>query len=411
MLERIKTSSDFRLNFQYFILQGFYWMTVCCAVSLGSAYLSDRGFSTAGIGVLFALAFGLAAIVQPLISINTDNSCRYTVVHVLTVLGIIVCADMLLACTATGHGFATAFTFFVGVMFVTMVQPFLNALNFFIEDRGIKMNFGISRAGGSLCFFLMSLLAGNLMGATTERVVPILGFIVSVGFLASLFWLRYDLKHSDKSFAKEYDPFEIRPQGEELSIKSFKKFINENFMFFILLLGVVGFFFGHVIINNFIYQITANVGGGEGDMGGLIAVGALVELPAMIFFSRLKYRYSTKLLLGISAVFYLVKIVITAMATSVGMIYFSMLFQSLAFALFVPASVHFVDEFIAKKDSVKGHAFLVGAMAIANALASFLGGGCMYTFGVTATLWISTIITLAGVVICIYGLFRINVKK
>ena len=146
-------------------------------------------------------------------------------------------------------------------------------------------------------------------------------------------------------------------------------------------------------------------------MGGLLAVAALVELPAMIFFSRLKYRYSTKLLLGISAVFFMVKIIITALATSVGLIYFSMLFQSVAFALFVPASVHFVDEFIAKKDSVKGHAFLVGAMAIANALASFLGGGCMYTFGVTATLWISTIITVAGVVICIYGLFRINTKK
>ena len=132
MLEKIKTSSDFRLNFQYFILQGFYWMAYCCAISLGSAYLSDRGFSTAGIGVLFAIAFALAAIVQPLISVNTDNSCRYTVVHVLTVLGIIVCVDMFLACTTSGHGFATGFTFFIGVMFVTMVQPFLNALNFFM---------------------------------------------------------------------------------------------------------------------------------------------------------------------------------------------------------------------------------------------------------------------------------------
>ena len=63
------------------------------------------------------------------------------------------------------------------------------------------------------------------------------------------------------------------------------------------------------------------------------------------------------------------------------------------------------------KDSVKGQAFLVVAMTLANALTSFVGGGCMYTFGVTFSLWFSTVITLAGVVVCICGLFRINAKK
>ncbi|MBQ7469843.1 MAG: MFS transporter [Pseudobutyrivibrio sp.] len=411
MLERLKTSNDFRLNFQYFLLQGFYWMIVCCAISLGSAYLSDRGYSTAGIGVLFALAFAMAALLQPIISINTDNSSRYTVVDVLTVLGIIVTIDLLLACTTTGKSIATGLTFFVGVMFAQLVQPFLNALNFFIEDHGIEMNYGVARANGSLFFFVISLIAGNLMKATSERVLPILGFIASICFMVVLIWMRYTLNNSTKSFAKEYDPFEKRQAGEEITVKTVKKFITENMTFFVIMIGVTCFFFGHVLINNFIYQITNHVGGDEADTGGILALAALVELPAMIFFNKIKYKFSTKLLFGVSALFFFIKILFTSIATSVGMLYFSMIFQALAFALFIPASVHFVDEFMPDKDAVKGQAFLVVAMTLANALASILGGGFMYTCGVTFSLWFSTVITLVGVLICIYGLFRINAKK
>ena len=411
MLERFKTSNDFRLNFQYFLLQGFYWMIVCCAISLGSAYLSDRGYSTAGIGILFALAFALAALLQPIISINTDNSSRYTVVDVLTVLGIIVTLDLLLACTTSGKTIATGLTFFVGVMFAQLVQPFLNALNFFIEDHGVEMNYGVARANGSFFFFIISLVAGNLMKATSERVLPIIGFIASVCFMVVLIWMRYTLNKSSKSFAKEYDPFEKRQAGEEISVKAVKKFITDNIAFFVIMIGVTCFFFGHVLINNFIYQITSHVGGDEADTGGILALAALVELPAMIFFNKIKYRFSTKFLFGVSAFFFFIKMLFTSIATNVGMLYFSMIFQALAFALFIPASVHFVDEFMAAKDSVKGQAFLVVAMTLANALASFVGGGAMFSFGVTFSLWFSTAISLAGVLICIYGLFRINAKK
>ena len=131
----------------------------------------------------------------------------------------------------------------------------------------------------------------------------------------------------------------------------------------------------------------------------------------MIFFNKIKYRFSTMFLVGVSAFFFFIKMLFTSIATNVGMLYFSMIFQALAFALFIPASVHFVDEFMAAKDSVKGQAFLVVAMTLANALASFVGGGAMFSFGVTFSLWFSTAISLAGVLICIYGLFRINAKK
>ena len=128
----------------------------------------------------------------------------------------------------------------------------------------------------------------------------------------------------------------------------------------------------------------------------------------MIFFSALREKYGSKLLLATSGVFYLIKIFFTAIASSIGMLYFSMLFQSLAFALFIPASVHFVDEIMSEKDAVKGQAFVTIAMSLSSLISSVLGGSLINLIGVSATLYFSTFVTFVGVVVSILGLVRIN---
>ena len=72
---------------------------------------------------------------------------------------------------------------------------------------------------------------------------------------------------------------------------------------------------------------------------------------------------------------------------------------------------HLVDEIMSKQDAVKGQAFVTMAMTFSSLIASVFGGLIINIFGVTATLWIGTFITLVGVVISIYALFRINTQK
>ena len=65
MTELIKKNRAYRMNLLYIALQGCYWMMVCCTVSMGSAYLSNRGYSTFSIGLLFAIAYLFAAVLKP----------------------------------------------------------------------------------------------------------------------------------------------------------------------------------------------------------------------------------------------------------------------------------------------------------------------------------------------------------
>ena len=411
MIYKIKESLELRLNLSYITLQGLYWMIVCCTISLGSAYLSNRGYSTVGIGALFALAYLFASVLQQLISVETDRSTSINVVDVLAVLGGLLVINQFFAMGTDTKSFGTGFTFMLGAMLATIIQPFLNALNFHIERYDIKMNYGVARASGSFFFFIMSLIAGNLMKAVSEKAAPALGLIVSILFVANIIWIYKELKSTGKNPKEDFDPFEnSTSSNDSFDVNSIKNFIESYKMFFIFLIGLMGFYFGHVLINNFLYQITANVGGDEADTGGLLALQAIVELPAMIFFTWLKDRFGSKLLLSVSAVFYFVKIFATTIATSVGMLYFSMLFQALAFAIFIPASVHFVDEIMSKKDAVKGQAFVTVAMTLSNLLSSLLGGVLIRLFGVTVSLWFGTVITICGVVVSIYGLVKIKEK-
>jgi len=407
MIFQIKESREYRLNLYYIIAQGLYWMMVCCTISMGSAYLSNRGYSTVGIGALFAIAYLVATVLQQVVSYLTDKASSFDVVDVLALLGAIVTLDLFFAIGTNAKGFGTSFTFFIGAMVATVIQPFLNALNFHIEKYNVEMNFGVARASGSFFFFIMSLLAGNFMTLTTERAVTILGFVVSATFVVVIILIYRELKNSGIEIQDDYDPFSDESKDNNFSLELVKTFIDKYEMFFVFLIGVVCFYFGHVLINNFLYQITVNVGGNEASNGGLLALQAIVELPAMIFFNQLKDKFGSIKLLSVSAIFYLVKILVTTLATSVGLLYFSMLFQALAFAIFIPASVHFVDEIMNKQDAVKGQAFVTIAMTFSNLLSSLLGGVLIRIIGVTPTLWFGTIITFIGVVIAIFGLAKI----
>ena len=410
LLERYKNSFEFKMNVLYTVTQGLYWMLVCCTVSMGSAYLSNRGYSTFSIGLLFAIAYLFAAIIQQIVSIATDNSISFDVIDVLAIIGVIISVDLFIALFTSEKGFVTGVTFLIAAMLATVIQPFLNALNFHIENFGIHMNYGVARASGSFFFFVMSLFVGFFMKVISEKATMFLGFVVALLFTYLIIFIYRTLKSTGIKVNKEFDPLEPDITNN-FSNSYIKSFINKYQMFFLFLIGIVCFFFGHIIVNNFLFQIAVNVGGDEASNGGLLALQAIVELPAMIFFNLLRERFGTKPLLATSSVFFLIKIFFTAIAVNVGMLYFSMIFQALSFALFIPASVHFVDEIMPKSDAVKGQAFITISMTFSSLMGSVIGGILINLFGVNVTLWFGFVVTFIGAIITFWSLLRINTQK
>ena len=91
-------------------------------------------------------------------------------------------------------------------------------------------------------------------------------------------------------------------------------------------------------------------------------------------------------------------------ATNIPLLYLSMVFQYLSFAVFIPGSVHYVNEVMLPNDAVKGQAFVTGMITIANLLSSLLGGIFLDQCTVFTMLTIGTTITVACAGITIYSL-------
>ena len=88
------------------------------------------------------------------------------------------------------------------------------------------------------------------------------------------------------------------------------------------------------------------------------------------------------------------------------MLYLSMLFQALSFAVFIPASVHFVNEVMLPCDAVKGQAFVTGMITIANLLSSLLGGILLDHCSIFIMLLLGTVTTIAGALILFVALHK-----
>ena len=107
-------------------------------------------------------------------------------------------------------------------------------------------------------------------------------------------------------------------------------------------------------------------------------------------------------LIKFSILMFCVKHALAYFATNTVMIYLAQVCQM--FALFIPASVYYVNEKIALADRVKGQSLVTTSMTLSGVFANFAGGIMLDALGVGHVL-------LAGIILSIVGLLLFNDEK
>jgi len=188
------------------------------------------------------------------------------------------------------------------------------------------------------------------------------------------------------------------------------QFIKRNKLFVAMNLATIGIFFSNSVLNSFMLQVVEGVGGTSEDMGRVLSVMAFLEIPALVFFDKIRERFSCQFLLKVASVCFALKILLIYLAESVTMIYVAHLLQTFSFGLFVPAMVHFISEIMAKGEAVKGQALHTVMTTSASVIASILGGFMLDLQGPKFLLLVSTVTTVAGAVLVVLLVGRIRKK-
>lgn len=150
------------------------------------------------------------------------------------------------------------------------------------------------------------------------------------------------------------------------------------------LVGITFLFTFHNMNNSYLIHIITNVGGSSSDLGKALAVAAVTELPVMFLFSRLARRFPSSTLLMVSGVVFALKAAICMLASHMTLLYASQLLQMGSFALYMPASVYYVNHTMDDRDKFKGQAVMTGTNTLGGVFGSLLGGFLIDSAGVPA---------------------------
>jgi PPP family 3-phenylpropionic acid transporter len=161
-----------------------YWTYFAALLSFGSVFLLAKGFSNYEIGILFALASILGALIQPPLADIADNSKVFRIHRLMEILLLLM---ILLAAGLFVYQTKGAPLFLIYLLLYAIhlaLQGLINALLFTLEETGHKIYFGICRASGSIAYSAVMAVLGVLVDRYSSSILPYAGMVFLLCWMA-----------------------------------------------------------------------------------------------------------------------------------------------------------------------------------------------------------------------------------
>ena len=384
-----------QLNIEYFSLQSLFWMTYCMVVGFSVTYLLSCGYSNSEAGYILASANICALILQPFLADLADHSKK---INAMTIL--LVSIAIIFVCSI-GLFFISIRSAVLTLIYVVMITlanaviAFLTSVQFLMDTSKSKINFGLCRAGGSLCFAILSASMGIMIERIGMKSIPTALFIVTLLIIVLCMYITCHRINDKQATGSALE----KRQSSSLFV-----FFRENPKFMILSVAMLFIYYAHAFITNFTISIVRNVGGNHREMGYLIAFMALMELPGMIGFKEISRRFKVSSLLLFSMIMFSVKAIIVWLSPSLITLTFGFALQVVSFALYIPASVQYANIIIDEKDTVKAQMMFNFMQAGGAVFSSIIGGWLIDFSGISHALLVGAILSCIGTMIAFMGI-------
>lgn len=367
---------------KYYTTMGLYWSVIAACVSFLNVFLTGRGLGTAEIGFLTAVGNGLAAIFQPIVSKVCSRSNKNE--RDFLVLISMLAMTLVIMALERKAGLAMKIEIVAAIALVLVMQPLLNSLGYFYIARSVEINYGVSRGIGSITFAVTSFVLG-ILSEINKDLSMVMAAVLLGALILSL------LAQKPISGNNVVTVFDGRAQKQKIQ--------NSKFVIFLLAVGMLFTFYN--VTNVYLLQIAKRIGGDAKTVGTAFAVAALFEFPIMFMFNRLKEKFKSRSMLIFSGIFFLLKGILTYIATSPSTLIAIQVTQLFGFALFTPCSVDFINDIMSDEKKITGQGFLASAITMGGVIGSVAGGVLIESTGVLSTLIISNVICLIAILLIV----------
>lgn len=379
-----------KLMIQYCILQGSYWASFCVIYAFATVFLLSRGFESSMIGVIIAAGNILGVILQPMVASIADRSEKISLHKLTAMLSIIMILLLVLLYFVPNGLLAVAVLFLLTDTFLQVIQPLINSVSVYYVNQGVSVDFGSARGIGSLSYAAASYILGIVVEKFGTRSILMAGILVALVLLVTVLSMPV-LSSSAASRPKEKEP-EQNDAGLLVFAGRYK-----NFM--LTLAGITLLFTFHNMNNAYLIKVIENVGGTSADMGRMLSIAAITELPVMFLFSRISKHFKSSTLLMVSSAFFAIRAAGFMLAGNVMTMYLAAMLQIGSFALYIPSSVYYVNETMLDQDKFKGQAVMTATNTLGGVFGSLFGGFLIDNAGVAAMNTVCFAMAAAGAVL------------
>ena len=374
-----------KINIRFAALQAVFWASAVPTLAYTTVFLQHRKLTNTQIGLTTAVGSFCAIIIQAVVSHFADKNPNIPLKVIISVffMQCIITSTVLMLIPV---GIALLMIIYIMCLASSnSINSFTNALFMQYKNSGLNVNFGIPRAVGSLFFALVSLLLGYVMELyTPEILMPAIICFCGMGIVITASMPRYEgvnklNVHKQIKTSSTWSMIRHNPTFVLLCISTTLVFVGQSYTFFYI-------------------NIVKNVGGNTVELGLILFIGVLFELPGMLLSTRLLKRFKSKDLVVVSIFGFLMKAFVIALAPNMFWIIVSMSFSLIASGIYFFSTLYFVDEIVKPDQITRGQAFfgLCSIGGVGTVLGSLFNGMIIDRFGISILLIFCTVICCIG---------------
>jgi len=365
--------------------QALHWAAYCGVISLAGIYLQAKGFDTAQVGFVLALATILPALIQPFLAAAADRSQRMSLRAYLTILSTITILSCLALVFLNVPGPVFLAVFLLASVLVHLWESLLNSIAAYSFRHEISLDFGISRSMGSVAFAFASLGLGYAAKHLGADSILFFSAVLTALFLLCLSLLP---KMPPEGSIQHNTANEESCTVWQFIVK-YPRYVWT----------MVGFFFiaaFHVMTETYLINMMERIGGDSSHVGVAMLIANVSEFVVIFFFERFRKHLSSGSWLVVTALFFALKALLFHLSPNVPFMYAAQALESVTYGIYAPSIVHYADEEISPADSVKGQSIWIAIFTLGGSLGNYAGGLIIKGISVRA-------MTFSGFLFCALG--------
>ena len=260
-----------RITVKYCFLQGGYWTLAAVAMAFTTPLLEAKGFSGTEIGILSAVKYLAVLIFQMVLGSFADKHAEKVPLQRMLILMTFVNIIFSFLFYLTGHTMWMAMlTLIVFGMTIHCASPLVDSLSIQYMNHGVKMNYAISRACGSLCWAVFCVVVGLIADAFGANRILIFQIVVS--FLFAFFAFNMDAVDFSKGRKKEEKTEDLASENSDTKCETGEVhscfYLLKHFpKYSLFLLGLVFVFAAYNMNSTFLIDWIEGMGGNHADYG------------------------------------------------------------------------------------------------------------------------------------------------